>query len=84
MEHPKKPVPGRDFDPRRSNLEKDPDDWVSGDDPMTDAQSSYLATLCEQAHEEFEPHLTKAEASKRIDALRAKLGLPDHHRHDTH
>ena len=82
MEHPKKPVPGRDFYPSRSNLEKDPDDWVSGDDPMTDAQSSYLATLCEQAKEEFEPHLSKAEASKRIDALRERLGLPA--RHATH
>jgi hypothetical protein len=32
-----------------SNTEKDPDDWVSGDDPMTGAQASYLKTLCEQA-----------------------------------
>ena len=34
-----------------SNLEKNPDDWVSGDDPMTDAQASYLKTLSEQAHD---------------------------------
>ncbi|WP_156433676.1 DUF3072 domain-containing protein, partial [Bradyrhizobium retamae] len=33
-----------------SNTEKDPDDWVSGDEPMTGAQASYLKTLCEQAH----------------------------------
>lgn len=34
----------------RSNTEKDPDDWVSGDEAMTGAQASYLKTLCEQAH----------------------------------
>jgi hypothetical protein len=57
-----------------SNTEKDPDDWVSGDEPMTGAQASYLTTLAEEAHEEPPPEdLTKAEASKRIDALKAKL-----------
>jgi len=58
-----------------SNTEKDPDDWVSGDEPMTGAQASYLKTLCEQAHdpEAFDETLTKAEASKRIDALKARL-----------
>lgn len=65
-------VSGRD--PKDSNLEKDPEDWVSGDDPMTGAQASYLQTLCEEAGEAFEPELSKAEASKRIDALRAKTG----------
>ncbi len=50
-----------------------PDDWVSGDEPMTGAQASYLKTLSEQAHrpEAFDPNLTKGEASKRIDELRA-------------
>lgn len=57
-----------------SNLEKDPDDWVTGDEPMTGAQASYLKTLCEEANQEFTPELTKAEASKRIDALRAQTG----------
>ncbi len=63
----------------KSNTEKDPDDWVSGDEPMTGAQASYLKTLSEEAHEPemFEDELTKAEASKRIDALKAKLGLGD-------
>jgi hypothetical protein len=62
-----------------SNTEKDPDDWVSGDDPMTGAQASYLKTLAEQAHEPeaFSERLTKAEASKRINALKAKLELLD-------
>jgi hypothetical protein len=62
-------------DEPHGNLEKEPDDWVSGDDPMTAAQASYLKTLCEQAGEEFEAKLTKAEASKRIDALRERAGL---------
>jgi hypothetical protein len=63
-----------------SNMAKDPDDWVSGDDPMTAAQASYLKTLSEQALEPevFSTKLTKAEASRRIDALRAKLNLQDH------
>ena len=60
-----------------SNTEKDPDDWVTGDEPMTGAQASYLKTLSEQAHQPdaFDDGLTKAEASKRIDALREKAGL---------
>lgn len=60
-----------------SNTEKNPDDWTTGDDPMTGAQASYLKTLSEQAHEPdaFAENLTKAGASKRIDALREKLKL---------
>lgn len=60
-----------------SNMEKDPDDWVSGDEPMTGAQMSYLKTLSEQAHDEqaYEEGLSKAEASKRIDALKQTLKL---------
>lgn len=58
-----------------SNTEKDPSDWVSGDDPMTGAQASYLTTLCEEAGEDLPPDvLSKAEASQRIDALKEKLG----------
>ncbi|EQB12724.1 DUF3072 domain-containing protein [Sphingobium lactosutens] len=58
-----------------SNAEKDPDNWVSGDDPMTGAQASYLTTLCEEAG--VEPpaaSLSKADASKQIDALKSQLG----------
>lgn len=58
-----------------SNTQKDPDNWVSGDDPMTGAQASYLTTLCEEA--KIDPpsaDLSKAEASKRIDDLKAQLG----------
>lgn len=58
-----------------SNTEKDPSNWVSGDDPMTGAQASYLTTLCEEAGEDSPPEsLSKAEASQRIDALKAALG----------
>ena len=57
-----------------SNTEKDPDDWTTGDEPMTGAQASYLKTLSEEANEPFEPNLSKAEASKRIDQLQAKTG----------
>ena len=58
----------------QSNMEKDPDDWVTGDEQMTGAQASYLKTLSEEAGEEFDDSLTKAEASKKIDALQDKTG----------
>ena len=67
------PNPKREDAPA-SNTRKDPDDWVSGDDPMTGAQASYLTTLSEEAGEAAPPaDLNKAEASKRIDALREEL-----------
>ena len=56
------------------NPEKDPDDWTTGDEPMTGPQMSYLKTLCQEAGEEFDEKLTKAEASKRIEALQGKTG----------
>ncbi|GGD86707.1 DUF3072 domain-containing protein [Tsuneonella deserti] len=67
-EHPKsEPV---------SNAVKDPGDWVTGDEPMTGAQASYLKTLSEEAQrpEEYDNELTKAEASQRIDALQEETG----------
>jgi hypothetical protein len=57
-----------------SNAAKDPDDWSTGSETMTGAQASYLKTLCEEAGEAFDPSLTKAEASKRIDELQQKTG----------
>jgi hypothetical protein len=56
----------------RSNLQKDPDDWKTGDEPMTGAQRSYLETLASEVGENVEEDLTKAEASKRIDELRQR------------
>lgn len=53
---------------------KYPDHWVTGDEPMTGAQASYLQTLSEEAGEEFDPDLNKADASKKIDALQEKTG----------
>ena len=58
----------------QGNAAKDPDDWVTGHEQMTGAQASYLKTLSEEAGEEFEDGLTKAEASKKIDALQDKTG----------
>jgi uncharacterized damage-inducible protein DinB len=56
------------------NPAKDPEDWTTGDEPMTGPQRSYLQTLCQEADEDFDDTLTKAEASKRIDELQQKTG----------
>ncbi|RYH02277.1 DUF3072 domain-containing protein [Salipiger sp. IMCC34102] len=56
------------------NADKPVDDWVTGDETMTGAQASYLKTLSEEAGVEFDESLSKAEASKRIDALQDKTG----------
>ena len=58
------------------NPVKDPNDWATGDEPMTGPQASYLQTLLQQAGrlDEFDPHLTKAEASKLIDQLQEETG----------
>ena len=57
-----------------SNTVKDPDEWTTGDEPMTGAQKSYLKTLSDEAGEEIDDTLTKAEASKRIDELQQVTG----------
>jgi hypothetical protein len=67
------PNPKQQADPP-GNAEKDPDDWVTGDEPMTGAQASYLKTLSEESGESFNPEMTKAEASKRIESLRERTG----------
>jgi hypothetical protein len=56
------------------NMEKDPDTWVTGDEPMTGAQRSYLETLSEEARKPVDDTLTKAQASKRIEELQRKTG----------
>jgi hypothetical protein len=61
-----------------SNMEKDPDDWVTGDEPMTGAQRSYLKTLSEEAKVDFDDRLTKAQASRRIDELQEQTGRGQH------
>ncbi|WP_349543970.1 DUF3072 domain-containing protein [Bradyrhizobium sp. ARR65] len=62
------------------SVQKHPDDWISGDEPMTDAQASYLETLSEQAHQpfQFRKDLSKAEAFKLIDTMREKAGVTDY------
>ncbi len=54
-----------------ANAEKDPDEWVTGDEPMTGAQASYLATLGHDTGRDVPERLTKAEASKLIDELQS-------------
>ncbi|PZX15257.1 Protein of unknown function (DUF3072) [Palleronia aestuarii] len=65
-ETPKSDAPG--------NADKPVDEWTTGGEAMTGAQASYLKTLCEEAGEEFDPDMTKGDASKRIDELQGKTG----------
>jgi hypothetical protein len=58
--------------PNSEALQKDPEEWKTGDEPMTAAQRSYLETLAADVGESFDEQLTKAEASKLIDALRQR------------
>ena len=58
--------------PDRSNTAKDTDDWVTGDEPMTGAQQSYLATLAQETGRDVPSDLSKAQASELIDELRAE------------
>jgi Protein of unknown function (DUF3072) len=58
--------------PQADTTRKDPEEWVTGDEPMTGAQRSYLDTLAREAGEEISADLTKAEASEHIDRLQAK------------
>jgi hypothetical protein len=57
-----------------SGTEKDPESWVTGDEPMTGAQRSYLDTLAREAGETLDPNMTKAEASEHIDRLQDRTG----------
>jgi hypothetical protein len=62
--------------PESQNPVKDPENWTTGDEPMTGPQASYLQTLLQQAgkEEDFDPTLTKAQASQRIDQLQQETG----------
>jgi Protein of unknown function (DUF3072) len=53
---------------------KDPEDWTTGDEPMTGAQQSYLETLAREAGEDVPDALSKADASKLIDDLQSRTG----------
>ena len=56
------------------NTIKNPEDWKTGDEPITGAQASYLQTLSSEAHEKADTNITKAEASRKIDELQHKTG----------
>ena len=58
----------------RENPEKDPSQWVTGDEPMTGPQRSYLHTLAREAGEQAPDHVTKAQASDLIDELQKRTG----------
>ena len=79
-EQPGNPAPaGQDMlgatgNAQDGNLEKDPSEWVSGDQPATEAQKSYIDTLAKQAGEQIPADLTKAEASQHIDRLKKITG----------
>lgn len=68
------PMIGATGQAQNSGLAKDPEEWVSGDDPMTESQKSYLDTLAKQAGEQLPANLTKAEASEHIDRLKGESG----------
>lgn len=65
---------GADAPGQQSSTRKDPEEWVTGDEPMTGAQRSYLDTLAREAGEQLPADLTKAEASEHIDRLQGKTG----------
>ena len=57
-----------------ADIQKEPDEWVTGDESMTESQASYLRTLAQEAGQTVDENLTKAEASKMIDELQARTG----------
>lgn len=64
--------------PAESNTEKDPKNWVTGDEPMTGAQKSYLKTLSDEAGVEADETLSKGEASAKIEELKDKKHVVEH------
>jgi len=66
----------RDLPEQSQNPVRDPEDWTTGDEPMTGPQASYLTTLLQQAgrEHEFDPSISKADASKLIDQLQRETG----------
>ena len=58
----------------RENPEKDPSDWVTGDEPMTGPQRSYVRTLAQEAGRDIPEEMTKAQASELIDELQHRTG----------
>ena len=67
------------FSEEKTNTVKNPDEWTTGDEEMTGAQRSYLKTLSDEAGEETNESLSKAEASKKIEELQQKTGRGKDH-----
>lgn len=61
---------------RKPRKIKDPEDWTSGDDPMTAAQRAYLQTLSELHGEHYDENLTKAQAAELIDSKKQNITIP--------
>jgi hypothetical protein len=57
-----------------TSAQKDPSDWVTGDEPATGPQKSYLSTLAREAGEEVPEDISKADASIKIDELQEETG----------
>jgi Protein of unknown function (DUF3072) len=67
-------LPRMSTDTQPQNPEKDTSDWVTGDEPMTGPQQSYLQALAQEAKREVPEDLTKAQASEAIDQLQKETG----------
>ena len=74
QKHIPQPDPAITPNESHSNVDKDPDEWITGAEPITGAQKSYLKTLSDEAGEEYDENLSKAAASKRIEELQQKTG----------
>ena len=75
MAKQKQQQPDPQTDPQTDpTAQKDPDQWVTGQESMTGPQASYLRTLAQEAGEPVDDDLTKAEASKKIDELQERTG----------
>lgn len=59
-----------------AGTERDPSEWVTGDDPATEAQKTYLDRLAREAGEQIPADLTKAAASEHIDRLQEQTNTP--------
>ena len=66
--------PAKNSKRNTGNAIKEPDQWTTGDEPITGAQESYINTMATEVGEEVDTNITKAEASKTIEELQKKTG----------
>ena len=79
IDDPDDAIPNKTGDPdpaEYANTSRDPKDWISGDEPMTEAEAAYLRTLCAEAGIEFDRTLSKAAAAELIDQLTPQIPRP--------